>query len=173
VAHEKGRVNTSTLYAWENAEREIFDYLTTRLDDLEDVIAYLGEFPRSATLRKSEDGSEYLVDMWEFHIQGGGAQILTRQSEGILQTHDFEGTWRGLFGSRTSAQRAWGLLMDSLPVDRGDTIPGIVRLSVDAAPMLQRTTVQIAADDQRGGEERAWAIEQSLRVVFVNTEQRT
>lgn len=143
-------------FAWQNAERRIFDYLATSLAGQDGVTAFLEEYSKLAPTTG---------EMWTFNISGGGDGQLVPQP-----FYQFNAEWKGFYLKRVKAQQAWGLLLGVLPISDG-VLPGVVHVRFSGAPTIERAIMNANPDaTSPAGEIRGWSITVPLTVNFVNSE---
>lgn len=142
------------LYAWQNAERRLFDYFATRLGDG----GYLEEYSKFAP-----DSGE----MWTFHIGGTG--------DGQMEPMPFwslGAEFSGFYLKRSAAQQAWGRLAKELKLlVQPGVVEGVVSVRFTSGPTIERAKMNANQDETaKGGEIRGWSLTVPMIVEFVNTE---
>ena len=157
-------MTTPAEFAWESAERRCFEYLLSKLGDLEGVQGFLGELPRAA-LKQSE------LNMWFFEISGGGEVVRINPDQRPYNCWRQDAAVKGIFTELSLAQRVAGRLRDILPAGPTDQITGVERLDFTAQPILTRDIVELENDLESGGHIRVWRLEYGMDVTYHNEAQ--
>ncbi len=149
--------------SWTTAERNAFDYLLTQFTaDVENVTAFLGEFPGSF----ADETQDY---MWYFAANGGGTPDDVGAGVpycGLASAAVFE----GIFKDRETAQY-YGCAVKNLLPAAANTIAGISDIRLASEPSLSRVVVKRDADQTNAGDLRAWRLTVPIECVIVAVEE--
>jgi len=143
------------LYAWRNAERNVFDHIISETGDVENTSAWLAELPKDAPSIADLAG-------WSFAITG-----IAEPESSPRPYWRFTATLDGFFSERIEAQRLAGKIMELCPI-RSGTVDGIELVRVLGCE-LRRGTRSIDEDLSQGGEMRVWFLEMQLQIDALNT----
>lgn len=162
----------SAQFAWENAERRIFDYLNSKLGLIEGLTFFIADEIKGAN---DTDNLKIL----SFELSGNGEVIQIQGSQRPTSSWRMAGKLTGFFTSRQVAQETCGLIMDNIPVDKkkGSSteweIEGVQRFTQVSMPIISREVIPVLddAEGSTGGQMLAWRLDWDFDCVFFNTER--
>lgn len=150
-------MNLTPLYAWQNAERRVYDYLVNKLGANDGTTAFLEEYGKFAPE----------AEFWKFQISGpGDGQMVP------VPFWSFDAEFEGVYKSRSSAQQAWGRLAVALgDLVQPGVLEGVISVRYGQKPNIERVVMKANQDEAAtGGEVRRWRITVPMVVDFVNSE---
>lgn len=142
------------LYAWQNAEANVFNWLVTQTGDASGTVAFKADMPKALPATAS-------ARVWSFELNG--------TSEADMRPRPFwrfSGAIEGFFSERIDAQRLVGKVLEATPPADG-AIDGVVLVRV-LSFSVDRALRDLEEDLARGGQDRVWRLEVQLEVVAVN-----
>lgn len=163
-------MSDTAYWSWDAAERRCFEYIQRVLGTLEGVQGFMPEdFPRTATVPSE-------CNNWTFEISGGDSPFIrSPQERGNTEAMWMLATFKGRFTERSLAKRVACALWEALPAGESDdpVLAGIAQIQSTGYPQCTADVVEIAADQEEGGETRVWVVEIPCWVVFGYLEQYT